>query len=37
LISFTPVEECVGISRQVRKIFKNFVIGTEFGMVEAAI
>ena len=26
LISFTPVEECVGSSREVRKIFKRFVI-----------
>jgi hypothetical protein len=37
LISFTPVEECVSISREVRKKLKRFVIGIEFGMVAAAI
>ena len=36
LISFTSVEECVSISREVRKILHHFFIGIEFGMVAAA-
>jgi hypothetical protein len=39
LIGFTPIDEQVKISQEVRVMFKYFVIvrGIEFGMVDAAI
>ena len=41
LIGFTPIDEQVNISQEVRVMFKYFVIGIvveiEFGMVAAAI
>jgi hypothetical protein len=39
LIGFTPIDEQVKISQEVREMFKYFVIGgrIEFGMVAAAI
>jgi hypothetical protein len=39
LIGFTPIDEQVKISQEVRVMFKYFVIfrGLEFGMVAAAI
>ena len=39
LIGFTPIDEQVKISQEVREMFKYFVIGRgiEFGMVAAAI
>jgi hypothetical protein len=37
LIGFTPIDEQVKISQEVRVMFKYFVIGIEFGMVAAAI
>jgi len=39
LIGFTPIDEQVKISQEVRVMFKYFVIvrGFEFGMVAAAI
>ena len=37
LIGFTPKDEQVNISHEVRKISMCFVIGIEFGMVAAAI
>ncbi len=37
LIGFTPKDEQVNISHEVRKIFKCFFIGNLFGVVAAAI
>jgi hypothetical protein len=39
LVGFTPIDEQVKISQEVRVMFKYFVIGRriEFGMVAAAI
>ena len=37
LIGFTPIDEQVNISQEVRKIPKRVFIGIEFGMVAAAI
>jgi hypothetical protein len=37
LIGFTPIDEQVKISQEVRVMFKYFFIGIEFGMVAAAI
>jgi hypothetical protein len=37
LIGFTPKDEQVNISHEVRKVFMRFVIGNLFGVVAAAI
>jgi hypothetical protein len=37
LIGFTPIDEQVNISQEVRKIPKRVFIGIEFGVVAAAI